>query len=205
VKVLAEHEAKTLVSRYGIDVPRFRVVEREEDLENIDLRYPLVLKVSSPNILHKTDVGGVILNITSKEMLLSSFRSLKEKFPDEKFMVEEMETKGVEIIAGIIDDDAFGKCIMVGMGGIFTEIYRDVAFRMIPINEEDAEEMLAELKAGKIFSGYRMNLNRDDVINMLMKMARMAEEMRIKQMDLNPVIVSESGIKAVDAKIIMEE
>ena len=205
MKVLAEHEAKTLVSRYGIDVPRFRVVEREEDLENIDLRYPLVLKVSSPNILHKTDVGGVILNITSKEMLLSSFRSLKEKFPDEKFMVEEMETKGVEIIAGIIDDDAFGKCIMVGMGGIFTEIYRDVAFRMIPINEEDAEEMLAELKAGKIFSGYRMNLNRDDVINMLMKMARMAEEMRIKQMDLNPVIVSESGIKAVDAKIIMEE
>jgi acetyl-CoA synthetase (ADP-forming) len=181
------------------------VVEREEDLENIDLRYPLVLKVSSPNILHKTDVGGVILNITSKEMLLSSFRSLKEKFPDEKFMVEEMETRGVEIIAGIIDDDAFGKCIMVGMGGIFTEIYRDVAFRMIPINEEDAEEMLAELKAGKIFSGYRMNLNRDDVINMLMKMARMAEEMRIKQMDLNPVIVSESGIKAVDAKIIMEE
>jgi len=205
VKVLAEHEAKTLVSRYGIDVPRFRVVEREEDLENIDLRYPLVLKVSSPNILHKTDVGGVILNITSKEMLLSSFRSLKEKFPEEKFMVEEMETRGVEIIAGIIDDDAFGKCIMVGMGGIFTEIYRDVAFRMIPINEEDAEEMLAELKAGKIFSGYRMNLNRDDVINMLMKMARMAEEMRIKQMDLNPVIVSESGIKAVDAKIIMEE
>lgn len=205
MKVLAEHEAKTLVSRYGIDVPRFRVVEREEDLENIDLRYPLVLKVSSPNILHKTDVGGVILNITSKEMLLSSFRSLKEKFPDEKFMVEEMETRGVEIIAGIIDDDAFGKCIMVGMGGIFTEIYRDVAFRMIPINEEDAEEMLAELKAGKIFSGYRMNLNRDDVINMLMKMARMAEEMRIKQMDLNPVIVSESGIKAVDAKIIMEE
>ena len=205
MKVLAEHEAKTLVSRYGIDVPRFRVVEREEDLENIDLRYPLVLKVSSPNILHKTDVGGVILNITSKEMLLSSFRSLKEKFPDEKFMVEEMETKGVEIIAGIIDDDAFGKCIMVGMGGIFTEIYRDVAFRMIPINEEDAEEMLAELKAGKIFSGYRMNLGRDDVINMLMKVARMAEEMRIKQMDLNPVIVSESGIKAVDAKIIMEE
>jgi len=205
VKVLAEHEAKTLVSRYGIDVPRFRVVEREEELENINLRYPLVLKVSSPNILHKTDVGGVILNITSKEMLLSSFRSLKEKFPEEKFMVEEMETRGVEIIAGIIDDDAFGKCIMVGMGGIFTEIYRDVAFRMIPINEEDAEEMLAELKAGKIFSGYRMNLNRDDVINMLMKMARMAEEMRIKQMDLNPVIVSESGIKAVDAKIIMEE
>jgi len=205
VKVLAEHEAKTLVSRYGIDVPRFRVVEREEELENINLRYPLVLKVSSPNILHKTDVGGVILNITSKEMLLSSFRSLKEKFPEEKLMVEEMETRGVEIIAGIIDDDAFGKCIMVGMGGIFTEIYRDVAFRMIPINEEDAEEMLAELKAGKIFSGYRMNLNRDDVINMLMKMARMAEEMRIKQMDLNPVIVSESGIKAVDAKIIMEE
>ncbi|HHO57150.1 MAG TPA: acetyl-CoA synthetase [Thermoplasmatales archaeon] len=203
--MLAEHEAKTLVSRYGIDVPRFRVVEREEELENINLRYPLVLKVSSPNILHKTDVGGVILNITSKEMLLSSFRSLKEKFPEEKLMVEEMETRGVEIIAGIIDDDAFGKCIMVGMGGIFTEIYRDVAFRMIPINEEDAEEMLAELKAGKIFSGYRMNLNRDDVINMLMKMARMAEEMRIKQMDLNPVIVSESGIKAVDAKIIMEE
>ena len=205
MKVLAEHEAKNLVARYGIDVPRFMVVEREEDLENVDLEYPLVLKVSSPRILHKTDVGGIILNIMDEDMLLSSFRSLKEKFPEEKFIVEEMERGGVEVIAGIIDDNAFGKCIMVGMGGIFTEIYKDVSFRMIPINEGDAREMLDELKAGKIFSGYRMNLKKDDMVEMLMKMARMAEEIKIKQMDLNPVIVSERGAKAVDAKIILEE
>jgi len=205
VKVLAEHEAKNLVARYGIDVPRFMVVEREEDLENVDLEYPLVLKVSSPRILHKTDVGGIILNIMDEDMLLSSFRSLKEKFPEEKFIVEEMERGGVEVIAGIIDDNAFGKCIMVGMGGIFTEIYKDVSFRMIPINEGDAREMLDELKAGKIFSGYRMKLKKDDMVEMLMKMARMAEEIKIKQMDLNPVIVSERGAKAVDAKIILEE
>ncbi|HHO57270.1 MAG TPA: acetyl-CoA synthetase [Thermoplasmatales archaeon] len=146
-----------------------------------------------------------MLNITNKEMLISSFHSMKERFPEEKFIVEEMERGGVELIAGVIDDRAFGKCIMVGMGGIFTEIYKDVSFRMIPITPKDANEMLEELKAGKIFSGYRMNLKKDDIINILIRMARMAEEMNIKQMDLNPVIVSEKGAKAVDAKIIMEE
>ena len=205
MKIIAEHEAKNLIARYGIEVPRFKVVDREEELYNIDLNYPLVLKVSSPHILHKTDVGGVILNITNKEMLISSFHSMKERFPEEKFIVEEMERGGVELIAGVIDDRAFGKCIMVGMGGIFTEIYKDVSFRMIPITPKDANEMLEELKAGKIFSGYRMNLKKDDIINILIRMARMAEEMNIKQMDLNPVIVSEKGAKAVDAKIIMEE
>lgn len=205
MKVLAEHEAKNLIARYGIEVPRFKIVEREKDLENIDLKYPLVLKVSSSRIMHKTDVGGVILNIMNYDELLSSFRSMKEKFPTEKFMVEEMEKEGVEMIAGVIDDDAFGKCIMVGMGGIFTEIYKDVTFRMIPIKKEDAEEMLDELKAGNILKGYRMKLDRNMVIEMLMKVAKMAEEMKIKQMDLNPVIISERGIKAVDAKIIMEE
>jgi len=205
VKIIAEHEAKNLIARYGIEVPRFKVVDREEELYNIDLNYPLVLKVSSPHILHKTDVGGIILNITNKEMLISSFHSMKERFPEEKFIVEEMERGGVELIAGVIDDRAFGKCIMVGMGGIFTEIYKDVSFRMIPITPKDANEMLEELKAGKIFSGYRMNLKKDDIINILIRMARMAEEMNIKQMDLNPVIVSEKGAKAVDAKIIMEE
>ncbi len=205
MKIIAEHEAKNLIARYGIEVPRFKVVDREEELYNIDLNYPLVLKVSSPHILHKTDVGGIILNITNKEMLISSFHSMKERFPEEKFIVEEMERGGVELIAGVIDDRAFGKCIMVGMGGIFTEIYKDVSFRMIPITPKDANEMLEELKAGKIFSGYRMNLKKDDIINILIRMARMAEEMNIKQMDLNPVIVSEKGAKAVDAKIIMEE
>jgi len=205
VKIIAEHEAKNLIARYGIEVPRFKVVDREEELYNIDLNYPLVLKVSSPHILHKTDVGGMILNITNKEMLISSFHSMKERFPEEKFIVEEMERGGVELIAGVIDDRAFGKCIMVGMGGIFTEIYKDVSFRMIPITPKDANVMLEELKAGKIFSGYRMNLKKDDIINILIRMARMAEEMNIKQMDLNPVIVSEKGAKAVDAKIIMEE
>ena len=205
MKIIAEHEAKNLIARYGIEVPRFKVVDREEELYNIDLNYPLVLKVSSPHILHKTDVGGMILNITNKEMLISSFHSMKERFPEEKFIVEEMERGGVELIAGVIDDRAFGKCIMVGMGGIFTEIYKDVSFRMIPITPKDANEMLEELKAGKIFSGYRMNLKKDDIINILIRMARMAEEMNIKQMDLNPVIVSEKGAKAVDAKIIMEE
>ena len=205
MKALAEHEAKKLIARYGIEVPRFKVIEKENDLREIDMNYPVALKVSSPRILHKTDVGGVILNIASKEMLLSSFHSMREKFPGEKFIVEEMEKGGVEIIAGVIEDNAFGKCIMVGMGGIFTEIYRDVAFRMLPIDEKDAEEMLSDLKAGKIFHGYRMNLKKDAVINILLKMSRMAEEMKIKQMDLNPVMVSESGAKAVDAKIIMEE
>ncbi len=205
MKILTEYEAKKLLLKYGIPTTKFELIENEEDIKNLDLKYPLVLKVSSPKILHKTDVGGVVLNIGNKEELLKEYKKLRKKFSEEKFIVEEMEKQGVEIIAGIVNDAAFGKCVMVGMGGIFTEIYKDAAFRMLPITEKDAEDMLDDLKAREIFYGYRLNLDRKTLIDILLKIAKIAEEMPIKQLDLNPIFLYEKGAKIIDAKIIMEE
>jgi len=205
VKILAEYEAKKLLLKYGIPTTKFELIENEEDIKNLALNYPVVLKVSSPKILHKTDVGGVVLNIGNIEELLKEYKKLRRKFPEEKFIVEEMEKQGVEIIAGIVNDAAFGKCVMVGMGGIFTEIYKDVAFRMLPITEKDAEDMLNDLKARGIFYGYRLNLDRKALIDILLKITKIAEETPIKQLDLNPIFLYEKGAKVIDAKIIMEE
>ncbi|HDN95773.1 MAG: acetyl-CoA synthetase [Thermoplasmata archaeon] len=203
--MLAEYEAKKLLLKYGIPTTKFELIENEEDIKNLALNYPVVLKVSSPKILHKTDVGGVVLNIGNREELLKEYKKLRKKFPEEKFIVEEMEKQGVEIIAGIVNDAAFGKCVMVGMGGIFTEIYKDVAFRMLPITEKDAEDMLNDLKARGIFYGYRLNLDRKALIDILLKITKIAEETPIKQLDLNPIFLYEKGAKVIDAKIIMEE
>lgn len=205
MKIFAEYEAKSLLLKYGIPTTKFELIKNEEDIKNLDMNYPLVLKVSSPRILHKTDVGGVVLNIGSMEELLEEYKNLRKKFPREKFIVEEMEKQGVEIIAGIVNDAAFGKCIMVGMGGIFTEIYKDVAFRMLPITKKDAEDMLNDLKAREIFYGHRLNLDKKALIDILLKIAKIAEEMSIKQLDLNPIFLYEEGAKVIDAKIIMEE
>ena len=205
MKILAEYEAKKLLLKYGIPTTKFELIENEEDIKNLALNYPVVLKVSSPKILHKTDVGGVVLNIGDREELLKEYKKLRRKFPEENFIVEEMEKQGVEIIAGIVNDAAFGKCVMVGMGGIFTEIYKDVAFRMLPITEKDAEDMLNDLKARGIFYGYRLNLDRKALIDILLKITKIAEETPIKQLDLNPIFLYEKGAKVIDAKIIMEE
>ncbi len=201
--ILAEHEAKELIAKYGIKVPKYKVIENADEINNIKLNFPVALKVSSPKILHKTDVGGVVLDIKNRRELRKKFKELKNKFPKEKFIVEEMAKKGIEVIAGIVKDKAFGKCIMVGMGGIFTEIYKDVSFRMLPISKEDAKHMLNDLKAKEIF--YRVKADREALINVLLKLSKMADEIKIKQLDLNPIFLYEKGCIAVDAKIILEE
>lgn len=205
MKVLPEHEAKKLLIEYGIPTTKFEVIERDDDIEQIRLTYPLALKVSSPKILHKTEAGALKLNIKSKEELIEEYRKMKEKFPDEVFLVEEMEEQGVEIIAGIVNDAIFKKCIMVGMGGIYTEIYKDVSFRMLPVGRHDIEDMLMDLKAHKIFEGFRRKVDKDALIDILLKISKIGEEMHIKQMDLNPIFLYEEGVKVIDAKIIMEE
>ncbi len=205
MKVLPEHEAKKLLIEYGIPTTKFEVIEKDEDIEQIRLAYPLAFKVSSPKILHKTEVGALKLNIKNEKELIEEYRKVKEKFPDEVFLVEEMEEQGVEIIAGIVNDAIFKKCIMVGMGGIYTEIYKDVSFRMLPVDRHDIEDMLMDLKAHKIFEGFRRKVDKDALIDILLKISKIGEEMHIKQMDLNPIFLYEEGAKVIDAKIIMEE
>lgn len=203
-RVLTEDRVKALLRDYGIPTTDFSVLKSPEDLKGIDMEFPVALKVCSSDILHKTDVGGVRLNIMDMEELEDELSNFMKKFPGEKFIVEKMEPQGVEMIAGLVNDPSFGMSIMVGMGGIFAEIYKDVSFRLAPIKERDAEEMIDELEAGELFSGFRgMELDRKAMVDMLLKLSNIGMDFpSINQMDLNPVFVYADGIKVVDAKMI---
>ncbi|HDH82030.1 MAG TPA: acetyl-CoA synthetase [Thermoplasmatales archaeon] len=203
-ETLTEDAVKALLRDYGIPTTDFVVIESDNDLESIELEFPVALKVCSPDILHKTDVGGVELNIMDEEELKREFSEFKKKFPGERFIIEKMESQGIEMIAGLVNDASFGMSIMVGMGGIFAEMYKDVSFRLVPIKRKDAEEMIDDLKAGELFKGFRgIELDRKAMVELLLKLSQIGTDFpSISQMDLNPVFVYSSGLKVIDAKMI---
>ena len=204
---LAENEVKDLLRAYNIPTTKYKVVNKESDLDKIDLKFPVALKVCSSKILHKTDVGGVKLNIKDKKELKKFFKEFGKKFPKENLLVDQMEEKGVEIIIGLVQDPTFGLSIMCGIGGIYTELYQDVTFRVVPIDRYDAEQMVEEIKGKKLLEGFRnVPANKQLVIDLLMKVSKIGEELdeHIDQMDLNPVFVYEKSLCVVDAKLILK-
>ena len=165
------------------------------------------MKVCSREILHKTDVGGVKLGIKDFSELKKVFNIFKKKFPKENFLVEQMEDKGVEIIIGLVNDPTFGLSIMYGIGGIFTELYKDVVFRVVPIDTYDAEQMVEEIKGKKLLEGFRgIKSNKQLVINLILKVSKIGKELieKIDQMDLNPVFIYANNYCVVDAKLILK-
>ncbi|MCU0852046.1 MAG: acetate--CoA ligase family protein [Thermoplasmata archaeon] len=205
-KSLAENEVKLLMRESGIPTTDFQVVRRYEDVDQKKLKFPVVLKVCSPTILHKTDVGGVVLDI-NKDQLEAEFKKMRDKFPKEEILVESHQDRRVEVIVGLINDPTFGLTIMFGLGGIYTEVYKDVTFRIVPIKKEDADEMLKEIKAAPILEGFRkIKVDRDAIITTLMKVSALGEKYadKIDQMDLNPVFVKEKGAVVVDAKLLLK-
>lgn len=205
-KSLAENEVKELMREAGIPTTDFQVVSRFEELDLKKLKSLVVLKVCSPNILHKTDVGGVVLDVP-KDQLEQEFGKMREKFPHDKILVESHQDRRVEVIVGLINDPTFGLTIMFGLGGIYTEVYKDVTFRIVPIKKEDAEEMLKEIKAAPILEGFRrIKIDRDAIVTILLKVSALGEKYmdKIDQMDLNPVFVREKGAAVVDAKLLLK-
>jgi len=204
---LAENEVKDLMKAYGIRTTSYKVVNKEEDLKNLGLKFPVALKVCSNKILHKTDVGGVKLGIKDMNELRKYFKEFKTKFPKENLLVDQMEEKGVEIIIGLVQDPTFGLTIMCGIGGIYTELYKDVSFRVVPIDRYDAEQMVEEIKGKKLLEGFR-NIPADKklVIDLLLKVNKIGEELieHIDQMDLNPVFIYGDDLCVVDAKLILK-
>ena len=204
---LAENEVKDLLRTYGIPTTRYQVVRTEKDLETLSLRFPVALKVCSSKILHKTDVGGVKLNIQNTEELKKFFKEFRKKFPTENLLVDQMEEKGVEMIVGLVQDPTFGLSVMVGVGGIFTELYKDVAFRVVPIDAYDAAQMIEELTGKRLLEGFRgMKANKQLVIDLVLKVSQLGEQLidHVDQMDLNPVFVYEDRVCVVDAKLILK-
>jgi len=213
---LLEPEAKTVCMEYGIPVPKFRVAGSAEDAVRYaeEIGYPVVLKVVSPDVIHKSDVGGVMLGLRSAdevrsayEKLLGNVRSHKPNAEIVGVLVEEMAPKAVEVIVGALKDPQFGPTLMFGLGGVFVEILKDVSFRVAPITEDDATEMITEIKAYPILQGYRgmPPADVDAIKQILLNTSRLVmEHQEIAELDLNPIMVYQKGAKAVDARIILE-
>jgi len=215
--VLMEPEAKGLCIEYGIPVPRFELARSvEEAVEHAErIGYPVVLKVVSPQVVHKTDVGGVFLNVSNREEVREAYRKVVEntlnRIPSAEIvgvLVEEQVKEGVEVIVGAFRDRQFGPTVMFGLGGVFDEVLDDVSFRVAPVSEADAEEMIREIRGYRKLRGYRGRPPADleAVKEIILKVSRMVTELReIGEVDLNPIYVYEEGAVAVDVKIILEK
>ena len=204
---LAENEVKDLLKAYEIKTTNYKLIKKEDDLKNLGLKFPVALKVCSSKILHKTDVGGVKLGIKDIEELKKTFKEFRVKFPNENFLVDQMEEKGVEVIIGLVKDPTFGLSIMAGVGGIYTELYKDVSFRVVPVDRYDAEQMIEEIKGKKLLEGFRnIHVDKKLVIDLLMKVNKIGQELidHIDQMDLNPVFIYKDDLCVVDAKLILK-
>jgi len=214
---LFEHEAKELCGLYSLPVAKGKVARTEEEGVALakEIGFPIVLKIVSPQILHKSDVGGVVLNVKDEAGVREAYRrimnNVKTKKPEAKIdgvYVQEMAPSSTEVIVGATKDPVFGPTIMFGVGGIFVEVLKDVSFRLVPITKLDAEEMVHEIRSYKILEGARGMPKADEsaLVETLLNTSKMLMDCpEIKELDMNPILVYEKGAKVVDARIILEE
>lgn len=186
---------------------------REEALAAGDrIGYPVVLKIVSPEIVHKTEVGGVRLQIRSREELGAAWdemmRAVSARVPGARVdgVTVDEQVSGTELIVGSTRDPQFGPLIMFGLGGILVEIYRDVTFRLIPIERADALEMIEEVRGKQIYRGARglPRADPDSLVEVLLAVSRLVERYpAIRELDLNPLVVTAKGLRAIDARILL--
>jgi hypothetical protein len=204
-----EPEAKRLCSLAGLTVPRFAWTNGEEDAVRFahEIGYPVVAKVISPQVLHKSDVDGVVVDIDSDEKLREAFHRLSQITGFAGMLVEEM-VSGIELIAGAKIDYQFGPVILLGIGGTGVEIYRDTSLRMAPLTQVDVESMVKGLKAHQLLEGYRGSepANLTELTRMLMAFSDlvMGIEGLIESIDLNPVMCSSRRCVIADARIMLK-
>jgi len=213
-QTLTEHETKLLLASYGIPVTREEVATSAAQAADIagKIGYPLALKVNSRQITHKSEAGGIRLNLASKSAVIKAYSEIlancqkyAPKAKIEGVLVQEMAKEGTEVIIGISRDPDFGLVLMFGLGGIFVEILRDVSMRLVPITHRDAEGMVREIKGYQVLTGARGKPRADieAIINMLLKVSNLASDWNesISELDLNPVVVFEDGqgAKVLDA------
>ena len=216
-KVITEEVAKSILKSYGIKVPGYALVNSADQAAKAakKLGFPLVMKVVSPQILHKTDVGGVKVGLDNVNDVKKTFNDMYKRLSKKKgvqlkgILLEKMVPKGTELIVGLQNDPQFGPVIMVGIGGVLTEVFRDVAFRMLPITTSDAKSMLDELKGSKMLKGFRGSEPID--INMLSKALVQIGKLGVDNashfdsIDFNPIVVYPKSYAVVDAKIILRK
>src|SRR5690242_9541744 len=215
-KVITEESAKQILTYYGVKVPGYALVTSTDEAARKakELGFPLVAKIVSPQILHKTDVKGVKIGLNSeleiRETFDEMYNRLSAQFNVKGMLIEKMVPKGVaELIIGLQNDPQFGPVIMLGLGGIYTEIFKDISFRVLPITKDDAVEMIENLKGKQILKGFRGSepVNFDVLGDALVNIGNLGVDMAAyyESIDFNPVIVYPNDYTVVDAKIILRQ
>jgi acyl-CoA synthetase (NDP forming) len=213
MNILTEHETKKILSKYGIPVTKENIAESADEALAIAMHIgvPVVMKISSPDISHKSDVGGVILNVGAADVRAAYndiVSRMRKALPDAKIegvLVQAMAPPGYEVIVGLKEDAQFGHALMFGLGGIFVEVYKDVSFRVAPIDNKEALRMISEIKGYPVLRGIRGRkpADIDAIADVLVSVSDLAEKENIIELDINPLIVNESGAVAVDARAML--
>ena len=215
-KALLEPEAKAICMEYGISVPKFNVAKSEKEAVEFAEKtgFPVVLKIVSPDIIHKSDAGGVKVNLKTAVEVKAAYKTILEnakkynaKAAIVGVLVQEMAPQSTEVIIGSVKDPTFGQTVMFGLGGIFVEMLKDVTFKVAPLSEQDANDMITELKAYPLLKGYRNSppVDTKAIVSVLLSVSKLVmDHPEIKELDLNPVLAYEKGVKTVDARIILE-
>jgi len=217
---LTEPEAKKLFAAYGLPVGRAVVAKTEEEAVRLatEIGFPLVMKIVSPDILHKSDAGGVKINIQDVETVRTTFRTILDNAKKYKadadihgILIQDMAPKGTEVICGSINDAQFGPTVMFGLGGIFVEVLKDVTFRVAPISQNEAMDMLPGIKAYGILQGARGEKRRDQeaLAEVISRISQLVNDFgdEIAETDANPILLYEEGkgVKVVDARVILKK
>ncbi len=203
--LLSFKESQEIIDRRGIPMVESYVVKNEEELSSAleKLPFPVVMKIDSQKIIHKTDKGGVRLGVSNKEEAVSNLKELLNICEGE--VIVQRHTEGEEIIIGGKKDPVFGPVVMIGLGGIFVEVYKDIVFRLAPLNKEEALEMIEEIRGRKILEGFRGRpvVDKEALAEVLVKTSYLLkEETRIKELDFNPVLAGDTSL-VCDAKLII--
>ncbi|MFZ5647086.1 MAG: acetate--CoA ligase family protein [Bacillota bacterium] len=216
-ETLSEIRAKEILEKYGIPVTRQALATTPIEAVSCarEIGYPVALKIDSPDIPHKTEAGGLKLNINSDDEVLSAFAEITgnvKRFKPEAringISVQEMLPEGIEVIVGVTRDPVFGPTIMFGLGGIFVEVLKDVSFRIAPVSPGDAYEMIEEIKGSALLKGVRGKppVNIEAIADVILKVSALASDYRdsIEELDINPLMVYPEGVKAADAMVVVQ-
>jgi acetyltransferase len=217
-ETLSESSAKAVLERYGIPIARQEMAATWAEAVDSARRigYPVVLKVDSPDIPHKTEAGGIQLNLHGDDQVKKAFEDIMKSVANHSpgalvkgVTVQEMLPEGTEVIIGVTRDPVFGPTIMFGLGGIFVEVLKDVSFRVAPVSRGDAEDMIAEIKGSAVLKGVRGKppADMEAIVDTILKVSRMVTDHRdtIEELDINPLIVYPRGVKAADAMLVARQ
>jgi acyl-CoA synthetase (NDP forming) len=214
--MLTEFESKGILKQVGLSVVDTKLAKTQKEVVSLSQKmgFPVVLKIASPDVIHKSDSGGVKLSLNNAAEVKKAYdeilKKVKKQYPRAAVhgvSVQKMVRPGTEVIIGTTKDPQFGPVIMFGLGGIFVELLKDVSFRIIPVNRKDAQEMIQEIKGYPLLQGCRGKepASIAALVEIILKISNFVEEnSRIKELELNPVFAYRNKAVAVDARIVLE-